>query len=140
MRKTWVLVADRSRARIFSIAKPNAPLTELEDLVHPEARAHEGDLTTDRPGRSPDHNALGNANSARDEQAQEFAREIAQRLEKGRVHGELERLLVVAAPDVLGMLRKTMNGNLAKIVTLEIDKNVTQQSPSDIRRLLPEYV
>ncbi len=140
MRKTWVVVADRSRARIFSIAKPNGPLMELEDLVHPEARAHERDLTTDRPGRSPDHNALGNAHSARDEQAQEFVREISQRLEKGRVHGELERLLVIAAPDVLGMLRKTMNGNLAKLVTLEIDKNVTQQSPADIRRLLPEYV
>ena len=140
MRKTWVLVADRSRARLFSIAKPKGSLAELEDLVHPEARAHERDLTSDRPGRSPDHNALGTAHSARDEQAHEFAREITQRLERGRVHGEFERLVVVAAPDLLGMLRKTMNTNLSKLVSLEIDKNVTQQTPADIRKLLPEYL
>ncbi len=35
------------------------------------------------------------------------------------------------------MLRKTMNGNLAKLVVLEIDKNVTQRKPADIRKLLP---
>jgi protein required for attachment to host cells len=140
VQKTWVIVADRSRARIFSIATPRGPLTELEDLVHPEARAHERDLTSDRPGRSADHNALGSTHSARDQQALEFAREIAQRLEKGRVHAEYAQLVVVAAPDLLGMLRKTMNANVAKLVTREIDKNLTQQKPADIRKLLPEYL
>ena len=75
MRKTWVVVADRSRARLFSVATPKGPLEELEDLVHPEARSHERDLTSDRPGRSNDQHVLGAENSARDQQAHEFARE-----------------------------------------------------------------
>ena len=59
------VVADRSRARLFSVATPKGPLEELEDLVHPEARAHERDLTSDRPGRSNDQHVLGNASTAR---------------------------------------------------------------------------
>jgi protein required for attachment to host cells len=140
VRKTWVVVADRSRARLFSVATPKGPLEELEDLVHPEARSHERDLTSDRPGRSSDHHALGTEHGARDQQAHEFAREITGRLETGRVENQFEHLIVVAAPDVLGMLRKTMNGNLSKLVVLEIDKNVTQRKPADIRKLLPEFL
>ena len=44
----WVLVADNSRARIFSAEKPASDLQEIRDLTHPEARLHEGDLVTDR--------------------------------------------------------------------------------------------
>jgi len=140
VQKTWVVVADRSRARIFSVATPRGPLNELEDLVHPEARAHERDLTSDRPGRSSDQHVLGTPHSARDQQAHEFAREIAERLEHGRVGAQFERLVVVAAPDLLGMLRKTMNSHVTKMVVREMDKNVTQQSAADIRKRLPKYL
>ncbi len=140
MQKTWVVVADRSRARIFSIATPRAPLTEIEDLVHPEARAHDRDLTSDRPGRTSDNHVLGNAHAARDQQAQEFAREIASRLEAGRNTTQFERLILVAGPDVLGLLRKAMNGHLAKLVVREVEKNLTQQRADEIRKLLPTYL
>ena len=140
MRKTWVVVADRSRARIFSVETPRGPLTEIEDLVHPESRAHDRDLTSDRPGRSSDNHVLGTAHGKVDQQAQEFAREIADRLENGRVGAQFERLVVVAAPDVLGLLRKTMNGPLLRTVCREVLKNLTQQRPADIRKLLPEYL
>jgi protein required for attachment to host cells len=140
VRKTWVVVADRSRARIFTIETPRGPLHEVEDLVHPEARAHERDLTSDRPGRSTDRHSLGNANAARDQQAAEFAREIAGRLENGRTHAQFERLVLVAAPDLLGLLRKTINGNLSKLIVRTIDKNLTQQAAPEIRKLLPEFL
>lgn len=140
MRKTWVVVADRSRARIFTVETPRGPLREVEDLVHPEARAHERDLTSDRPGRSTDRHALGNANSSRDQQAVEFAREIAARLESGRVHGDVERLVLVAAPDLLGLLRKALNANVTKLIVRTIDKNLTQQGAPEIRKLLPEFL
>ena len=141
MRKTWVVVADRSRARIFSIEKPRGPLNEIEDLVHPESRAHDRDLTSDRPGRtSGDNHVLGTAHSARDQQAHEFVREIASRLDSGRNGAQFERLVLVAGPDVLGLLRKAMNGHLAKLVVREVEKNLTQQRADEIRKLLPEYL
>ncbi len=140
MQKTWVLVADRSRARIFSTQTPKGALREIEDLVHPEARAHERDLTSDRPGRSSDRHALGNTNSARDQQATAFAREISLRLEAARTHGNLERLVLICAPDLLGLLRKALSAPLEKLVIMTIDKNLTQQDAAVIRKLLPEFL
>jgi len=48
---TLIVVADSSRARLFRIAKTDAPrapfaLQEAESLVHPEARIKEGDRHT----------------------------------------------------------------------------------------------
>ena len=140
VRKTWVVVADRSRARIFSVDSPRGPLHELESLVHPEARAHERDLTSDRPGRASDQHVLNAAHTARDQQAAEFAREIVERLEGGRVKGGFEQLVLVAAPDLLGMVRKAMNGKLSKLVSRTVDKNLTQHDPREIRKSLPEFL
>ena len=140
MQKTWVLVADRSRARIFAIQTPKGELHELEDLVHPEARAHERDLTSDRPGRSSDRHALGTTNSARDQQAAAFAREIALRLDEARTQGSLERLVLVCAPDLLGLLRKALSAPLGKLVIRTVDKNLAQQDAVAIRKLLPTFL
>jgi protein required for attachment to host cells len=141
MQKTWVLVADRARGRIFAANTPKGPLDEIEDLVHPKSRAHERDLTTDRPGRGPGgHRAMGNANTAREHEAHDFAREIATRLEAGRNRGDFARLIVIAAPDFLGMLRKCLSAPLERTVCQELTKNLTQMSAAEIRGHLPEYL
>ncbi len=50
--KQWVLVADASRARIFSVPeKDGKPWTLEKEFEHPESRAKATDLTTDVPGR-----------------------------------------------------------------------------------------
>ena len=141
MKKIWVVVADRARGRIFSATSPKSALTEIEDLVHPEARAHERDLTTDRPGRGPgSHRAMGTQNKVREHEASDFARELAARLEAGRVNTDFTKLVLVAAPDFLGLLRKSLNPHVEKLVTREVTKNLTQLTPADIRAHLPEYL
>jgi len=141
MKKIWVVVADRARGRIFSATSPKSPLTEIEDLVHPEARAHERDLTTDRPGRGPgSHRAMGTANKAHEHEATNFARELAARIDVGRVNTDFTKLVLVAAPDFLGLLRKSLNPHVEKLVAREVTKNLTQLTPADIRAHLPEYL
>ena len=38
MARTWVLVAESSRAKLYAADGNLAPLSELEDLVHPAGR------------------------------------------------------------------------------------------------------
>jgi hypothetical protein len=50
MSRIWVLVAESSRAKLFSAENRKAPLVEIGDFAHPEARLHEGDLVSDQSG------------------------------------------------------------------------------------------
>jgi len=56
MSRFWVVVADQSKARIFTVADPRGALLTVGELEHPEARDREQALTSDRPGLSFDTN------------------------------------------------------------------------------------
>jgi protein required for attachment to host cells len=145
MDKTWVLVAESSRARIFTVDTPSAPLVEAETLVHTEARLHERDMTSDLPGHDSNHSGAGrhgyqDETAPKEQELINFARQVASRLEAARTGGELQRLIIIAAPAFLGTLRDQLSEQTGKLVTLEIAKNLAQQTPEDIRSHLPEHL
>ncbi len=140
---TWVLVADNSRARIFSSDKPSSPLQEIQDLTHPEARLHEGDLVTDKSGRdrgAAGAHGVGSDQTHKQDGADRFASHVCGELDAARNRGEYSKLYVVAAPAFLGLLRKHQSNPLKQMVAGEVDKNLSTQDPASIRRHLPEYL
>lgn len=145
MSKTWILVGDSTRARVFFTDKRNGRLSELFDLVNPEARLHEQDLTTDQHGRTANsatgtRHGLGEQESHKHRSVEMFARSIAERLERGRTAGEWEKLYLVADPSLLGMLRKALDRDTALRVAGEVDKNLARATAKDVRRVLPDFL
>lgn len=143
MRKMWILVADKAKARIFLAEKPLGPITELEALVHPESRLHARDLVSDAPGRTFDRSGEGRHAKEpnvdpKETEAIKFAIEIADRLEAARVRGEFDRLGLVAAPEFLGLLRERLGPETRALVEFEIDKDLMHLRPQEIRARLPE--
>ncbi len=145
MSKIWILAGDSTRARFFFTDKRNGELDELFDMVNPQARLHEQELTTDLPGRTANsatgmRHGLGDEETHKPAAARQFAREVADRLEKGRTAGEWQKLYVVADPSFLGMLRKAMDRDTAQRVAGEVDKNLARGSAQDVRRVLPDFL
>jgi len=143
MAHTWVVVAESSRARIFEMDGLQSPLRELDDLVNPDARAHERDLISDRQGRTFDSRGQGRhakqpAASQKEHRSASFARELAVRMEKGRVLGEFENLIIIAAPEFLGTLRKCLSEATKQQIKREIHKNIVRESEVTIRDYLKE--
>lgn len=144
MRNTWIVVADACRARFFCADKPAGPLLEIKTLSNPHARLHEGDLVSDKSGRDSGRNGashgFGNANSAKEETANRFAGEVCAHLEDGRHRNTFDKLYVMGAPAFLGMLRKHQSTGLRNLISDEIAKDLTTQTPERIRAQLPEYL
>jgi protein required for attachment to host cells len=144
MSNIWIVVADCSRARIFSTDKPAGPLSEIETLSNPGGRLHEGDLVSDRGGRdsngSSGTHGYSTGNEAKEEEANRFAAEVCRHLEKGRTGNAFGKLYVIAAPTFLGLLRKHQSAPLKALLADEIAKDVTTQTVDRIRGQLPEYL
>lgn len=143
MGNTWVVVADGTRARLFTRHR-NRKLEEFDTLLSPEHRLHEGDLVTDRDGRAFDsggagRHAMGNKNTAKDHEMGIFAKRLAARLEEGRHAGELERLVLIAPPRFLGQLRNNLSEHSAGLVALTIDKELTTLSADKLEAHVPEF-
>ncbi|MCF1183243.1 host attachment protein [Marichromatium gracile] len=141
---TWVLVADTSRARIFHAEKAASPIEEVQTLAFPEARLRQGDLNTDRGGRGHDPSTGGHGingeGGVKQEHAERFANLICNALETARLEGAFKKLYVIAAPSFLGVLRKQLSASLRQLVAGEVDKNLTTQSPTNIRKNLPDFL
>lgn len=141
---TWILVADNSRARIFTADKAQSPMNEVRTLAYPEARLHEGDLVTDKGGR--DHNPGTGAHGVstesvhKQENAERFAAQVCQELESGRNAGAFRKLYVVAAPAFLGLLRRHQSNALRNLIIAEVDKNLATQDAATIRKSLPDFL
>ena len=139
----WVLVANSSIGRLFRASTPLGGLEEIESFSHSASRAPGQELTSDRPGRTFDSVGAGRhaketRNSPREEEAVRFAEQLAAGLDSARVRGDLERLLIVAAPRFLGLLREKLDPGTRDIVSLEIDQDLTRLPAEEIRKRLPE--
>ncbi|MCP3662109.1 MAG: host attachment protein [Gammaproteobacteria bacterium] len=141
MSSIWIVVADSSRARIFTAENSRGEMLEIQTLAHPEARLHEGDLISDKAGRERDSgfasHDMGGQTGAKEEEEIRFASAVCQELESGRISGDFNRLCIIAAPRFLGILRKHQSSALQKMVSVEVSKNLATHTPAEIREYLP---
>ncbi len=143
MPDTWVIVADASRARMFKTKRHNASLDEFKTLLNPEGRLSNTELVSDTKGRIYDSMGAGRhaAEPRTDPKKQkmvEFARTLAAELKQARVNGAFKQLILVAAPAYLGELRKHLDADTARLVSLELAKDYSQMEAAAIREQLPK--
>jgi len=161
MAKNWIVVANNSGARIFTLApaaprlkdlqalanaaanSPPSRLEERETLEHPQGRMKAQAIDADKPGRSFQSSGMKRHGMTRevDAKTQEtmtFARQVAERLENARRQGEVERMILVAAPEFLGLLRQNFGADLRRMIDQEFSLDLLQMNPQEIRAHLPE--
>ena len=145
MSKIWVVVADESKARIFSAEKPVDPLVEIHLMSSSEANMLEQDLVSDKPGRvisgsGQGKHAVGEKSAHKEQYAIQFAKEVSKYLDKNLHTKAFGKLTLVAAPRFLGLLRKELNKGVDEVVSLQLDKDLTMMKPEEIREHLPKYL
>lgn len=134
---TWILVADGARARILANEGPGKGLSDAfqRDFVGTNELMRE--MVSDKPGRTQ-----GSADASRHAfqpqtewhrfDKQQFAKRMAEILEKAAVAKAYDRLVLVAPPQALGDLRAELGRHAKKKVTGEIDKDLTHVAVHDL--------
>ena len=131
---TIVVVASQGEAHFYEVG-PGAVVSKEGRMTDSSARLHDRDFSSDRPGRVFDraaaagrrgataHHATNGERSAHRHEAQVFARRIATELERRRKDNRFTRILIVAAPAFLGLLRESMHGPLRRMIAGQFGKD-----------------
>jgi protein required for attachment to host cells len=138
----WVLVADKSHAKLYSRKGRSGELLFQQSWDHAASRSHEQELTSDLPGRAFDstgdaRHAMGQPVDPKDHEAELFAHELIAEMEKGRNGHLFLSLYLMAPPEFLGLLRKQCGAPLQKLVAGEVDKGLTAADAKTVREHLP---
>lgn len=137
---TLVVVADSEKAlflrNLTDHESPHLEVTQTEEQDNPSDR----EQSANRPGRMPD-TGQGQRSALDDtdwhELAKErFAKDLSDILYKEAHAGTFERLVIVAAPQVLGVLRSDMHKEVLERVVGEIPKTLTNHTIEDIEKIV----
>jgi protein required for attachment to host cells len=149
-RSAYVVVADSTCARILrrSVERVAPRLQELERLERPNAHRHPRDLTTDVTGRvkraslhvrfGPRIAGRSGADSDYDPRASEvqrFARQLAARLVRLARSDHIDKLVLIAEPRFLGLLREQLPELVRHVITREVARGLTAAMPQTIARV-----
>lgn len=137
---TWVLLADGEKALLLQntvdALSPGLEVVRKTEQENPS----DYDQSANRPGRKPD-TGIGHVSAMEDtdwhELAKErFAQELADILYKRAHRGDFDRIVLVAAPDVLGDLRAQLHKTVREKIVAEIPKNLCNHPLDTVEKLL----
>lgn len=125
-KKSWVVVANGSIARILTRNNEENHWAELECLIHPEGRLHGTDLSAGEVR----HSIAGRVGLARRQEPkqharQEFAQLISNFLRQHINNNEIENLVIFASNPFLGELLQHLDLETRKIVSSSYSVDLT---------------
>lgn len=145
-----VVVADQSEARFYDTEHRDSGLRAAGVLLDPQAHLHDRDFKSDRPGRvfdhAPDrpgrrgataHHGTGGERSPRKHEAELFARRVAKQVQTAHRQNEFDRLILMAAPEFLGLLRQALPASIHALVAAEVNKNLVRETPAAVQTHMP---
>jgi protein required for attachment to host cells len=142
MTMRYILVADASRARLFHEGAKD-DYRVVQEFAHEESRARARDLMADANGRKAAGPSVGGNHGGsavsqgvgrpgvaprtepKEVEAEKFARELASAVE-AKLHNHEDRLVLVAPPQFLGLLKSSLSAPIAKRVERTLDKDLTK--------------
>lgn len=142
---TWILVADSSKARIFSTHKASLfngdgkKLKLVSEHEHPESRKKDIDLISDRQGKFGSGTFV-EATDPKHHQEELFAVELTKTLTKGHGENRFQELICIAPAAFMGLLNKHMSHEVAKNANLKIEKDYTTFTEQELVKHLQDYL
>lgn len=142
MADVWILVTDSSEARFYAARNLRSELELVDTLSHAASRLHARDLGSDVPGRvhdrfGPARHSFDQGQQLKNTEKQRFGREIAAHLAEAHRQKKFDRLVVMAGPAFLGILRDCLERPVAESVIAEVSKDLVAHDVAAIRAHMP---
>lgn len=142
---TWILIADGARARVVENAGVGKGLKEVDGLEFSDAHLRAGDIMADKPGRA--FSSAGTGRSAMepptdpvDKREADFATGLAEMLKRKLHEGAYDRLIIAAAPQALGDIRKALSPQVQARILTELPKDFTRVPNAELERTLKDIL
>ena len=146
MTMQWVVIADKSRARIFQTDDQLDELVEIDDLLNPEGRQSDADLRHDAKGRFYGKGERDQAHTAEPKLTREahsadrFSREIMAYIDNADREQRFASLVMIAPPEFLGLLRKQLGKGVQHKLRRQLATDITGFQAPQIRAYLKQHL
>ncbi|MCX7565028.1 host attachment family protein [Sulfitobacter sp. F26169L] len=139
---TWVLVADSEKALFLrnetDAEDPHLVVVRQESQENPPDR----EQSANRPGRKSDgpqgHYSAVDDTDWHELAKERFAADLADILYKKAFRGDFKRLVIVADPGTLGVLRDELHMEVSDKIVGEVPKTLTNHPLDEVEKIVKE--
>lgn len=132
--RIWILLAHRSGAKLLRTIGYSKDFKLLKEFNFPEGRLKNHEINTDDNGGLVEHEVTVC------HLAETFAQDLAAVLRKGRTENRYERLVLIAEPRFLGVLRNCLDKETAKKISKISHHNYTNLSKNALTECLKDIL
>jgi protein required for attachment to host cells len=141
----WALVANSGQARIVEMRRKPYEFRPIAELVSEAQHLTSKDLVSDASGRvyhtqGPGTHAMQPRSDPQETAEGQFARSLADKLDKAANLGRFDRLLIVADPRTLGRMRTLLNRTVAARVADEVALDLVSLPPNQLEPRLKKLL
>jgi len=137
---TWVVVADSEKAlflrNLTDQQDPNFEVTDVEEQDNPS----DIEQSANRPGRmhdgGPGHKSAMDDTDWHELAKDRFAKDLSDMLYEEAHKGAFDKLVLVASPQVLGVLREDMHQEVTNKIIADIPKTLTNHPVEEIEKIV----
>lgn len=136
----WIMVANSNDCRIYQYDKNIKSLKLIDEINHPENRLREQDLVSDNSGKFKSYGLIGGSYEPELSHVEiavdKFAKEMAEKLNTGRIKHLYDGIILLMPSAMGGMLLKHLNKNVLGFVQKSIKKNIMKLSNNKLEKYL----
>ncbi len=135
----WVLVASKSKAKIYEFSSKDHHLKLILKLENPKANMKNKDLESDRPGvtRGPFfRTALRAKKGTQDHEMEIFSKQILDKINAGRNSNSFDKIIMVVDPGFQAHIDNHLKEPLKRIIFQVIPKNYMNTPDKEVENLL----
>ncbi len=141
--RTWIVIADGGRARVLLSTGRSHPLMDVPDLSFKTDLPMTHDIGDGRPGRGHEsHGVTRHAYESRSDShtvlKETFVRCVVDAIAREYAAAEFDRLVIIAPPTVLGVMRRVLPAALREVLIGDVAKDLTKTLNEKIREHLPD--
>lgn len=138
MKSAWIVVAHRAGARIFERRSAPREFVLVSEHENADARLKNAQLESDRPGmaRGQGGHAMNAKHSSHEQVAVKFAGQLAEVLRTARNEHRIDRIVLMAEPHFLGVLRSALDDVTRSLVIETVAKDLGALSLTQTRDYL----
>lgn len=135
---TWVIIADGEKALVMeNVTDAQDPNLVVVSVEEPETRQPKpSDRAGRRYDRGPKQKSAVEEDTWKSHAKSLFVQDVANLLNRKGLKGAYKRLVLVASPHVLGLLRRRLHTEVLAKVVAEVDKTLTNHPLHKVERIL----
>lgn len=136
-----VVSANNNQCRIYRYQKKANELILEKEISHPEAKLHNRDIVSDKPGHYKAGSGRGSYSPSTEPKEVEiefFSREIARELNQQRNNHEYERLILIASKEMTGLLNLHCDKHVIAKISQSFNKDLLHLKDHELLHFLNE--